>query len=214
MPDPRTDAGELLRRASSQARSTTQRKLLVAAAFSMVALENAVVVGGVAAELHTHSYRPTDIDLVGYRRRDHSRSLNELGFRKEGRHWLYSFDDGETLAVEVPSDRLDDFAVEPPLIVSLNPGQVAVISLNDLMMDRLLQATGGEPVTFDEAVRLAVATYQRIAWAELEQRATAAEAEGSAAGRELPVVLAHVRREAKRRLRKQRGDASVPTSSR
>jgi len=184
----------------------------VAAAFSMVALENAVVVGGVAAELHTHSYRPTDIDLVGYRRRDHSRSLNELGFRKEGRHWLYSFDDGETLAVEVPSDRLDDFAVEPPLIVSLNPGQVAVISLNDLMMDRLLQATGGEPVTFDEAVRLAVAAYQRIAWAELEQRAIAAEAEGSSAGRELPVVLARVRREAKRLLRRQRGDASVPTS--
>jgi hypothetical protein len=206
MPDASGDAGELLRRASSQPRDTTQRKLLVAAAFSTVALEGAVVVGGVAAELHTHSYRPTDIDVVGYRKRGHSRSLSELGFEKRGRHWLYAFDDGETLAVEVPGDHLADFAVEPPLIVSLNPGEVAVIALNDLMMDRLLQATGGEPVTFDEAVRLAVAAYQRIAWTELEERAMAGVDEGSPAGRALPKILARVRREAKRLLRDQTGD--------
>jgi hypothetical protein len=209
MPDAGDEARELLRRASSQPRHTTQRKLLVAAAFSRVALEDAVVVGGVAVELHTHSYRPTDIDVVGYRKRGHSRSLSELGFQKEGRHWLYSFDDGETLAVEVPSDRLDDFAVEPPLTVSLNPGEVAVIALNDLMMDRLLQATGGEPVTYDEAVRLAVAAYQRIAWTGLEERAMAAADEGSPAGRALPKILARVRREAKRLLRKQAGEAST-----
>jgi len=206
MPDARADAGELLRRASDQPRSTTQRKLLVAAAFIRVALEDAVVVGGLAAELHTHSYRPTDIDLVGYRRRGYSQSLSGLGFQRKGRHWLYAFDDGETLAVEVPGDRLGDFAVEPPLIVSLNPGEVAVISLNDLMMDRLIQATGGEPVAFDEAVRLAVAAYQRIAWAGLEGRASAAAEEASSAGRALPEILARVRRQAKGLLRRQGGE--------
>lgn len=149
---------------------------------------------------------------MGYRRRGYVQSLSDLGFQREGRHWLYSFDDGETLAVEVPSDRLDDFAVEPPLIVSLNPGEVAVISLNDLMMDRLLQATGGEPVIFDEAVRLAVAADQRIAWDELEKRALAAADEESPAGRTLPEILGGVRREAKRLLRRQDGKAPTATS--
>ncbi len=207
MPDAASDAAELLQRASSQPSNTTLRKLLVAAAFSRAALDNAVLVGGAAAELHTGSYRPTDIDLVGYRRPGHVRSLRDLGFENEGRHWLYSFDDGETLAVEVPNDRLDDFAVEPPQIVNLEPGELAVISLNDLMMDRLLQATGEEPVTFDEAVRLAVAVYQHIAWPDLDERAVAASKEGSLAGRALPEILARVRRKAKSLLRKQSGEA-------
>lgn len=211
MPDPKSQADELLRRAASQPRGTTERKLLVAAAFGTAALEDAVVVGGVAVELHTQSYRPTDIDLVGHRKRGHPRSLVDLGFRNEGRHWLYSFDDGETLGVEVPSDRLDDFAVEPPVIVSLKPGEVAVISLNDLMMDRLLQATGGEPVTFDEAVRLAVAAYQRVDWAVLEERAIAAADQGSSAGRALPEILARVRRKAKALLREQNRRGSTAT---
>lgn len=206
MSDAKAEADKMLRRASRQPTGTTRRKLLLAAAFSRVALEDAVVVGGLAVELHTYSYRPTDIDLVGYRTANHSQSLTDLGFEREGRHWLYSFDDGETAGVEVPSDRLDDFAVEPPLIVSLNPGEVAVISLNDLMMDRLLQATGGEPVTFDEAIRLAVAAYQSIAWAALEERAIAAADEGPIADRRLPEILGRVRREAKRLLRKKAGN--------
>lgn len=209
MPDARAEARELLQRASSQPMGMTQRKLLLAAAFSRLALKEAVVVGGLAAELHTNSYRPTDIDLVGYRTRNHSQSLTDLGFRKERRHWLYSFEDEETLAVEVPSDRLDDFAVEPPVVVNLNPGEMAVISLNDLMMDRLLQATGGEPVTFDEAVRLAVAAYQSIAWPALEERAIAAADEGSSAGQALPETLTRVRREAKRRIRRKKEPGTI-----
>ena len=211
MPDAAGDAAELLHRASSQPSNTTLRKLLVAAAFSRAALDNAVLVGGAAAELHTGSYRPTDIDLVGYRKPGHAQSLRDLGFKKEGRHWLFSFDDGETLAVEVPNDRLDSFAVEPPRIVDLEPGELAVISLNDLMMDRLLQATGKEPVTFEEAVRLAVAAYQHIAWPDLDERADAASEEGSLAGQALPEILARVRRKAKSLLRKQSGEA--PTTS-
>jgi hypothetical protein len=198
-------AEDLLDRAGHEAKGSTRRKLLTAAAFTAAALDDAVLVGGTAVELHTGSYRPTDIDLVGYRRRGYSARLQGLGFEKSGRHWLLEFADGETLAIEVPDDRLGDFAVEPPMIVDLEPGTLAVISLNDLMMDRLLQATGGEPVTLEEATRLAVAAYQEIGWAALEERATNAAAARSSAGEALPNVLATVRRRARRLLRRDQG---------
>jgi hypothetical protein len=86
-------------------------------------------------------------------------------------------------------------------VIDLGPGELAVISLNDLMMDRLLQATGGEPVTFDEAVRLGVAAYERIDWASLEERAAAIANGESLAEAALPDVLSTVRRAAIRLLR-------------
>lgn len=196
MPDTRDDAAGLLRRASNEPTHSTQRKLLTAAAFSTAALDDAVLVGGTAVELHTGAYRPTDIDLVGYRKPRYTQSLKDLGFENRGRHWLFAFGDGETLAIEIPGDRLEDFAAEPPQVIDLEPGELAVISLNDLMMDRLLQATGGEPVTLEEAVRLAVAAYERIGWAELEERAARAALGPSLAGAALPEILAMVRRKA------------------
>jgi hypothetical protein len=196
------DAVALLQRASDAPRNSTERKLLTAAAFAGASLEHAVLVGGAAEELHTGSYRPTDIDLVGYPKADQDGTLAELGFKKDGRHWVLEFDDGEVLAVEVPGDRLGDFATEAPLLVDLEPGTLAVISINDLMMDRLLQATGGEPVTFQEAVRLAVAAYDRIDWVSLEERARRAAEARSSAGIALPATLATVRRAAIRFLRR------------
>jgi hypothetical protein len=201
MPRKTTAPGDLLRRAAGAGIGSTERKLLTAAAFSEAALENAVLVGGTAVELHTGSYRPTDIDLVGSTRSGSDATLVWLGFARKGRHWLFTFADGETLAIEVPGDRLDDYALEAPLLIDLAPGQIAVISLNDLMMDRLLQATGGEPVTMDEAVRLAAAAYERIDWEKLSARSDAATQDGTLAGAELPAVLASVRRVARRHLR-------------
>ena len=202
MPRETASPRDLLRRASEANIESIERKLLIAAAFSEAALENAVLVGGTAVELHTGSYRPTDIDLVGYSRSGSDASLVNLGFARGGRHWLYQFSDGETLAIEVPGDRLDDYAVEPPLSIDLAPGQLAVISLNDLMMDRLLQATGGEPITMDEAVRLATAAYERIDWENLSARSDVAARGGTLAGVELPGVLASVRGAARRQLRR------------
>ncbi|MEK7252667.1 MAG: hypothetical protein AAB198_05405 [Actinomycetota bacterium] len=201
MPRATTSPSDLLRRASEANIESTERKLLTAAAFSEAALEHAVLVGGTAVELHTGSYRPTDIDLVGYSRSGSDAILVELGFVRDGRHWLFTFRDGETLAVEVPSDRLDDYALEAPRVIDLAPGQLAVISLNDLMMDRLLQATGGEPITMDEAVRLATAAYERLDWGNLSGRSDAAAQDGTLAGAELPAVLASVRRAARKQLR-------------
>ena len=68
VPRATTSPSDLLRRASEANIESTERKLLTAAAFSEAALEHAVLVGGTAVELHTGSYRPTDIDLVGYSR--------------------------------------------------------------------------------------------------------------------------------------------------
>ncbi|NQV05988.1 hypothetical protein HQ535_05520 [bacterium] len=158
--------------------------------------------GGTAVELHTGSYRPTDIDLVGYSRSGSDAILVELEFVRDGRHWLYTFSDGETLAIEVPGDRLDDFAIEAPHSIDLAPGQLAVINLNDLMMDLLLQATKGQRITMDEAVRLATAAYERIDWENLSARSDAAARGGTLAEIELPEVLASVRRAARRHLRR------------
>lgn len=174
----------------------------MAAAFGEAALADAVLVGGTAVELHTGSYRPTDIDLVGHTREGYAARLDDLEFVREGRHWLIALTNGETLAVEVPGDRLGDFAVEPPRTIELSPGRIDVISLNDLMMDRLLQATGGEPVTMDEAVRLAVAAYERIDWDGLAARAASAGQEATLAGAALPSILTAVRRTALKHLRR------------
>lgn len=202
MPDDTVSPDDLLRRAGEASIGLTERKLLTAAAFGEAALEAPVLVGGTAVELHTGAYRPTDIDLVGYTKPGSDAILAELGFEREGRHWLLTFADGETLAIEVPGDRLDDYALEPPLLIDLAPGQIAVISLNDLMMDRLLQATGGEPVTMDEAVRLATAAYERIDWEDLSARSDEAARDKTLAGADLPAVLASVRGAARKQLRR------------
>lgn len=198
MPSP----GDLLRRAAGASLGSTERKILTAAAFSEAALENAILVGGTAVELHTGSYRPTDIDLVGDPRPGSDATLVGLGFARNGRHWLFTFNDGETLAIEVPGDRLDDYAREAPRPIDPALGRLAVIGLNDLMMDRLLQATGGERVTTEEAVRLAVAAYERIDWEGLSARSSAAAHDGTLAGAALPAVLASVRKAARRQLRR------------
>ena len=46
-----------------------------------------------------------------------------------------------------------------------------VISATDLMMDRLVQATDGTKATHDEALQLAIAAHERIAWNRIHIRA-------------------------------------------
>jgi len=202
VPEDTASPGDLLRRAGEASIGSLERKLLAAAAFGEAALEAPVLVGGTAVELHTGAYRPTDIDLVGYTKPGSDAILAELGFEREGRHWLFTFADGETLAIEVPGDRLADYALEAPLLIDLAPGQIAVISLNDLMMDRLLQATRGEPVTLDEAVRLATAAYERIDWEDLSARSDTAAQDKTLPGAALRAVLPSVRRAARKELRR------------
>jgi len=155
-----------------------------------------VVLVGLTVTAQGQHHRQID----GQARRREER-LAVLGFTRSGRHWLIGFSDGETLAVEVPADRLFELAAESPDVIDLDPGRLAVITIDDLMMDRLLAATEGEPVTFEEAVRLAVAAHASISWAKLEDRSRDAAATGTLAGGILPTVLRRVRRAAVRALR-------------
>ena len=65
---------------------------------------------------------------------------------------------------------------------------VRVISVNDLMMDRFVQATDGTLVTWDEALTLAIAAQDRIDWTLIESRCRNAHRDDLFL-RNLPTVL-------------------------
>ena len=50
---------------------------------------------------------------------------------------------------------------------------VSIISLTDLVVDRLKQATDGSEVTEDAAIALIAATYKEIDWEAVDQRVAA-----------------------------------------
>lgn len=183
------------------------RPLLVAGAICVALGRSFVVVGGTAVNFHTGSYRPTDIDFVGSIGPSDRLTLVELGFRESGRHLVLDPPDGgEPIPVEFPGTELFGFATEPPEKVQVAPGVVVeVIALDDLMMDRVVQATDGTPTTRDEAILLAVAAYRRIDWGSLEARShSMGEAVTGSAARLLPSTLAGIRRAARTRIRKGR----------
>ena len=157
----------------------------------------AVLVGGAAVNMYTGVYIPTDVDLIAYLSDDDRASLVAAGFKWGGtghRAFVFEFNDGQVYVVEFPTGPLDGDIQK----VRLESGfEVNVITLEDLVVDRLVQATDETLVTFEEAVRLVVATFEDVRWqrvrSEIEARAaelgnleavaervlTAAEAGGS-----------------------------------
>lgn len=148
---------------------SADRILFAAAAFDALTTGSMVLVGGGAQVTHTGIGRLTDIDLVGTMTPEDEQRLADHGFHRSGRHWVKE-GDGGTIAVEVPSDAL--LGEEEPEAADIGSAVVRVISVNDLMMDRLVQATDGTVVTWDEALALAIAAFDRIDWARLTERAT------------------------------------------
>ncbi len=144
--------------------------LYAAAAFDALTSDSMVLVGGGAQVTHTGVGRLTDIDLVGVVTPEDHERLARHGFRREGRHWVME-SAGRSIAVEVPSDAL--LGEEEPEATDIGVAIVRVISVNDLMMDRLVQATDGTEVTWDEALALAIAAFDRIDWEKLSDRADA-----------------------------------------
>ena len=185
------------------------RALLVAAAVCEAVGRSFVVVGGSAVSFHTGSYRPTDIGFVGPIDEEGRTRLTALGFRASGRHLVIDSPQGGVILIEFPAEELFGFATEPPERIEVAEGVVVeVIALDDLMMDRLIQATDGTPVALGEAVLLAVAAYRRIDWGSLERRAASAGVDVTAsAARLLPGVLGRVRGTARRLIREGRSDA-------
>ncbi|GMQ99160.1 MAG: hypothetical protein BMS9Abin17_1726 [Acidimicrobiia bacterium] len=150
---------------------TSERHLILVAAIAAVLERDIVLVGGSAVNAHTGTYYPTDIDLVGLVGPAEREELMQWSFAWAGvghRHLSYEFPDGEIVLVEFPSSTLD--GIRPPEWREVAPDAgVWVIALDDLMMDRLQQATDGSLVTFEAAVSLAVAMNDSIDWEGLEE---------------------------------------------
>jgi hypothetical protein len=159
-------AKKALRRAAAES-DEIRRSLWLARTADLAIKANAVLVGGAAVNLHTGSYRPTDIDMCAYLDRADRQSLTDLGFRHlQGDHFEYTFPDGERWLLEFPDSQVDGSVS----VIDLGDSEILnVISLESLIIDRVLQATDGTAGTFDEAVRLCVAAFRRADWPEVQR---------------------------------------------
>lgn len=143
------------------------RRLWVVAAIEALLDTRLVIVGGTAVDLHTGSYRPTDVDVIGSVSKADRAILHEAGFTDHGsRHVAWTSSGGETVLVEFPSSTLDsDYE-----LIELEPGTtVAVIALRGLVIDRLTQATHPNRVSFDDAVALVAAVAEDVDWAAVAE---------------------------------------------
>ena len=103
----------------------------------------AVVVGGAALEFYTRGgYATKDLDLVSVDRVAIGRLLDRLGFERHGRHWI---SEELELAVEVLNDTL--MVGGSPASWQLTAaaefsgiGEATILSVEDLIVDRLLAA--------------------------------------------------------------------------
>ncbi|HLF61063.1 MAG TPA: hypothetical protein VI980_07800 [Acidimicrobiia bacterium] len=163
-----------LDRARSLGKDPILRSLWLAKAADYAIKDRAVLVGGAAVNLHTGSYRPTDVDMCALLDASDRQALVELGFANaQGDHFEYRFDDGETWLLEFPGSQVDGDVS----MIQLSAGDtLTVIRLESLIVDRLLQATDRTSVTFEEAVRLCLAAFEKTDWswvsAEIGRRDT------------------------------------------
>jgi hypothetical protein len=153
----------LLNRADAEPDALIRRLWLVAGIEEIVG-RPVTLVGGAAVDWHTGVYLPTDVDIVGSVDDAAKTALTEAGFVRNGRHFRWMYPDATFDDIEFPESILDgDFE----LINLSDEVSVAVITLGSLIVDRVHQATDGSAVTFDEAVRLVVATAEEADWANV-----------------------------------------------
>lgn len=161
-----------LERAEAEA-DEIDRTLWLAKAADHAVAGRTVLVGGAAVNLYTKSYRPTDVDMCAFLDEHDRNALKEAGFHhRQGDHFHYDFEDEERWLLEFPSSQVDGDVT----VVRLDKDEsLEVISLESLIVDRVLQATDGTKVTFIEAVRLCVAVFEEADWSkvghEIRQRA-------------------------------------------
>ncbi len=166
-------AEELLDQVRIAPEHSPERSLWLVAAIEKIVGKPLVLVGGSAANTYTGEYVPTDIDLIGSGITPADRTrLTEFGFTDPGvghRHVHITLRPGELpVFVEFPTPPLD--AEQVSQVELADDVIVSVISLTDLVVDRLKQATDGTEVTHDAAVALIAATYEEIDWEAVDQR--------------------------------------------
>ncbi len=121
----------------------TERKLAVVSLIDQQVQQinwRAIVIGGLAVEFWTHgAYSTTDIDLYLPHGPAVDDLLAELGFQKQGRHWVIPEHD---LFVEAPASFPADH--EEVHEVTLRSGyRVLLLSSEDVLIDRLHQFVSG-----------------------------------------------------------------------
>lgn len=198
-------ARELLDRAvaldGSDEDERLERNLLIAAAFREILADEPIVVGGTAEDFWTaDSYHETDIDLVTSAPSASEReALAELGFSRDGRHWVHQV---SRVPVEIPESRLkgDLSRVHRE---AREPGIVAIISAEDLYLDRVRRSTmdpNDESVqTFISAMAIAAANFLEMDWGYVD---SAIDAEDEAP----PDVMRRINTRVRRRVRQRLAD--------
>jgi hypothetical protein len=138
------------------------RRLWLVAAIDAIVPRPMFLVGGAAVDLHTGRYEPTDVDIVGVVTAEDRSALVAAGFvETEGRHLRWDYPDKTSEFVEFPGSTLDGSSERIRLsdTVTMN-----VISVESLVVDLIVKATDAAQMTFDEALRLIVATSDRVDW--------------------------------------------------
>ena len=154
---------------------------------------DAVLVGGAAVNLHTGSYRPTDVDMCAFLDQTDRDSLESLGFRHlQGDHFEFIFADGQKWLLEFPDRDVDGQVSQ----IALDDEETLdVISLESLVVDRIVQATDKTGTTFDEAVRLCVAVFDTADWVWVDREMAKRDSDepGLGLGNTYANVMSHIR---------------------
>ncbi len=121
--------------AAAQSEDRAERTLRLAATLSAAltaAGSQPVLVGGGAVEIYTRSaYTTRDLDFVAAVTDELGNTMLELGFEREGRHWVH---EELGIVVEFPGT-----AIGPARTVSVDVdgSELRIISVEDLIVDRL-----------------------------------------------------------------------------
>jgi excisionase family DNA binding protein len=138
-----------------------------------------VVVGGHAVEFYTAGgYTTVDIDLVAPSD-GIGEVLGEWGFDQEGRHW---YDESLGLLVEAPGHQLEPEQQDHLLDLEVHGEHVAVLGIEDLVVDRLNAFVHWGSREAREWARVLIEAHRgRIDWDYLRKRATDEDIEAALA---------------------------------
>lgn len=168
-------AAELLRAAAlrdaADPDQRLERGLLIAAALREVLSHEPVVVGGTAEDFWTaDEYHQTDLDLVTRPlTADERAALRELGFSREGRHWVHQV---TGVPVEFPESRLagDERRVHHHRVET---GIAPIIGVEDLYLDRVRRSTVDPEdttlPTFLSALAIGASNHDRMDWRYVDE---------------------------------------------
>ena len=191
-------AEELLGLAAAE-KVRLERHLLVAAALREVLAHEPVVVGGTAEEYYTvDEYHETDLDLCTWLSPPEEALLGDLGLEQDGRHWVHL---ASKVAVEFPESRIagDEARIRRERVGS---GEVAIIGVEDLYLDRVRQATADpeqESVSYHSGLAIGAAAFDVIDWPYVEAQIQATLDTDPPLGRLMKTIDGRIRRTIRRR---------------